>query len=191
MNVKKIKEQRAVSPTDSERFYIREEFECGKYTVVRTATNYSSKNKDYTAINYSITRGDGKYLPRIYYNDWSCLDENATPKFTIQTTAYGDLNPEEIREMIKGYEEAIEVVEALNKKFIEQEEYNSSHDAYLAFVLGYDLLHDELANSDNPENDLCFEHCLNLVKEFKKSDEFKDLSISEYEALKKWLDSRA
>ena len=190
MNIKKIKEQRAVSPTDSERFYIREEFECGKYKIDRTASNYMSENKGYTAIHYSITRGDEKYLPRIYYSDDLGID-GITPKFTIQTTSYGDLDPEEIKEMIKGYEEAIEVVEALTKKFIKQEEDDDLHNAYLAFVLGYDLLHDELANSDNPENDLCFDHCLNLIKEFKKSDEFKDLSMSEYEALRKWLDSRA
>ena len=187
MNIKKINEQNFEAEG---RYYTHEHYECGRYKILKITSKEKEHGWVYETFSVKVSDKD-RLLPMIYYNDWSCIDETAKPKFTIQTTSYGDLDPKEIRKVIKGYEKAIEVVEALTKTFIEQEEDNNSHDAYLAFVLGYDLLHDELANSDNPENDLCFEHCLNLVKEFKKSDEFKDLSMSEYEALREWLNNRA
>ena len=63
--------------------------------------------------------------------------------------------------------------------------------AYFAFVFGYDLLHDELENSDSPEDDYCFERCLNLASEFLTSDEYADTEhFTQYEALEEWLYNR-
>lgn len=62
--------------------------------------------------------------------------------------------------------------------------------AYFAFILGYDLMHDELVKSWHPENDYCFDRCLTLAEEFMESDEYNDLSLSGYEALEEWIGNR-
>jgi len=60
--------------------------------------------------------------------------------------------------------------------------------AYWAFVLGYDLMHDELSNSESPECDACFDRCLQLVEEFYESQEYGNYGFSGYEALEMFLD---
>ena len=57
----------------------------------------------------------------------------------------------------------------------------------LAFILGYDLMHDRLINSDDPACDTVYEKCLKLAEQFMESDEYKDLDYSEYEAFENWL----
>ena len=42
-------------------------------------------------------------------------------RFTIQTTSYGALEVQEIREMMDAYNTAIEVVEVLEKNFLNKE----------------------------------------------------------------------
>ena len=58
---------------------------------------------------------------------------------------------------------------------------------YLVFVLGYDLLHDQLANSTEPECDLCFERCAKIVEEFMSTDEYTDERVPLYDAFYTWL----
>jgi len=61
-------------------------------------------------------------------------------------------------------------------------------DYYLAFVLGYDLLQKELSESHISECDLSFDYCLELVKSFKESEEYMDMSRSTYDGLRDWID---
>lgn len=82
-------------------------YDLGRYTVkvVRYADGWS-----YT----TIERERAEYLPEIY----SRTDmEGKVLGFEIQTTSYGSLPVEEIKKMIAGLNEAIEVVETLNKEF--------------------------------------------------------------------------
>lgn len=61
-----------------------------------------------------ITPDEKKYLPKIYSDiNW----DSEKWEFKIQTTAYGALKPEEINEVINGYQEAQEVVKELEKIF--------------------------------------------------------------------------
>lgn len=60
---------------------------------------------------------------------------------------------------------------------------------YYAFCIGYDLMNDYFKNCEMPECDIVFEECKKLSKQFMKSQEFKDLSHSEYEQLQKWINN--
>ena len=62
---------------------------------------------------------------------------------------------------------------------------------YLAFVLGYDLLHDMFAKSPMPETDITFEFCNVIADEFMESAEYRDLKHSAYEMLQLWLTNNA
>lgn len=57
---------------------------------------------------------------------------------------------------------------------------------YVAFILGYDLLHDEFANSSEPETDLVFEKCLEIADDFLKS-EFNDEHFGLYTCVVEYL----
>ncbi len=114
MNIKKINEQNFEAEG---RYYTHEHYECGRYNILKITSKEKEHGWVYKTFSVKVSDED-RLLPRIYYNDWSCIDEIAKPKFTIQTTSYGDLEPDEIKEMIAGYNEALEAVEALTKEFI-------------------------------------------------------------------------
>lgn len=57
-----------------------------------------------------------KYLPTIYTDD--DFDTCGIKGFKIITTSYGTLNPDEIEEVIQGYQMAIKVVKELEKKYL-------------------------------------------------------------------------
>ncbi len=59
-------------------------------------------------------------------------------------------------------------------------------EAYLIFILGYDLLHDRLYNN-HIECDTAYNWCRCLVQEFMQSDEYKTMQCSTYDALQQWL----
>lgn len=87
------------------------------YYVERFTTVYPDGSK-WTRICVSTEYKDARenYIPDIYYQeDWYGEHD---PKFEIQTSAYGSMNPEEIKKVIAGYQEAIEAVEILTKEFI-------------------------------------------------------------------------
>lgn len=83
--------------------------------------------EDYTVEYYTTLFSDGSKLeriyikpmrdriPMIYYSD-NYFGEHR-PTFSIQTTSYGALTPDEITEVIRGYEIAIEAVDVLTKHF--------------------------------------------------------------------------
>lgn len=76
-------------------------------------------NKEHIC-NISIIANRNKmFIPYIYYNpiylneDWTEIKR----EFVIDTTAYGSLKPNEIKQVIDGYEKAIKVVEILTNTF--------------------------------------------------------------------------
>lgn len=58
---------------------------------------------------------------------------------------------------------------------------------YIIFILGYDLLHDMFACSENNECDLVFDDCKKIAKDFVESEEYKNNSRSMYEMLVEYL----
>ena len=64
------------------------------------------------------TRNRERYLPDIYCRT---DDEGVIVGFEVQTTSYGALAAEEIKKVIAGLEEAVQVVEILTVKFVEKE----------------------------------------------------------------------
>ena len=58
---------------------------------------------------------------------------------------------------------------------------------YLAYVLGYDLLHDTIDVSNNSECDTSFEICLKIVDEFMGSEDYKDMRFSTYDNFRGWI----
>lgn len=90
----------------------REYYEIGGYKVI-------TDTYDSGFISVNITRKNGnKYLPLIY-GEYD-LEECTLCKFVIQTTSYGSLEIDEIEDVIKGFEQAIEVVKILTEKFVRQ-----------------------------------------------------------------------
>lgn len=84
--------------------------ELGHYRVICTTVEY--KNGDVTEDMMIREDPNVEYLPEIYYEDlWG------EEKFEIQTTSYGALSPDEIRKVVAGYQEAMLVVETLQKNF--------------------------------------------------------------------------
>lgn len=54
--------------------------------------------------------------------------------------------------------------------------------SYLAFVLGYDILHDDIAESDRDECDHAYDECVKLAERFHGS-EWDDEERPVYECL--------
>lgn len=99
------------------RKYERDEYALGKhYTVVRNITRYEDGDKR-TRIYVDISYEDrhDNYIPEIYYED--DIFGEFKPEFKIQTTSYGSKDPDEIKKIIAGYQEAVEAVEILTKNF--------------------------------------------------------------------------
>lgn len=59
---------------------------------------------------------------------------------------------------------------------------------YYTFVLGYDLLHDEI-RQQKLACDEAYEKCKEIIRLFDQSEEIDDLSLSCYEALEKFLNN--
>ena len=97
--------------------YERDEYTLGKhYTVVRNITRFEDGDRLVRIhVNLSYEDRHMNYFPEIYYEDGIFGDEE--PEFKIQTTSYGAMNPDEIKKIIAGYQEAIEAVEILTKNF--------------------------------------------------------------------------
>lgn len=87
------------------------------YTVERYIKTYKdgSVYQNFYVKVADYNEGRKNYIPEIYYEDNYFGERN--PRFEIQTTSYGALNPEEIQKVIKGYQEAVEAVEILTNRF--------------------------------------------------------------------------
>lgn len=88
-------------------------FKLGQYEVEKYTVTYEN-GSFYKRI--SVTKDwNNRFLPDIYYSE--DIFGRRDPKFTIETTAYGALKPEEIKKVIEGYQEALEAVEILTANF--------------------------------------------------------------------------
>ncbi len=58
---------------------------------------------------------------------------------------------------------------------------------YIAYILGYDILHEYIETSAIPECDTSFDFCFDVATEFMKSEEYLDMRISLYEGLDRWV----
>lgn len=96
----------------------RDEFELGVYKVAFEC--YVSKDGSYSwtqaKVNVSYKDMVENYIPEIVFNSDFLTGANAS--FTIQTTAFGEKSPEEIKLIVDGYEYAIEAVEVLTREFL-------------------------------------------------------------------------
>lgn len=109
--------------TEENSVSTREKYIVGNYKVVRDLTVYEpGKNPfedTYIEDFYIVPDQRKEYLPDIAYSLVDIgEDGKKTKDFKIQTTAYGSLSPTEIKKVIKGYQEAIEVVGALKSRFL-------------------------------------------------------------------------
>lgn len=58
---------------------------------------------------------------------------------------------------------------------------------YIAFVLGYDLLHDRFITNIYSECDWVYDMCCSIARLFLQSEEYKNTKYSTYEMLEYWL----
>lgn len=91
---------------------VRKAYEIGCYVAYVT----SYKNSDVFFISTATKPDASAYAPYIYFEDKMFGD--TVKRFTIQTTSYGALEVQEIKEMMSAYNTAIEVVEVLEKNFL-------------------------------------------------------------------------
>lgn len=91
---------------------VRKEYEIGCYLVY--VSTY--KNSELLIISLVEKQDASKYAPQIYFENRKF--GKTVNKFTIQTTSYGALGVQEIKEMMSAYNTAIEVVEVLEKNFL-------------------------------------------------------------------------
>ena len=90
-------------------------YELGRYKVDKYIATYET-GYVYKRIIVSVPWEEREnYIPEIYYED--DYYGTHTPRFEIQTAAYGALSPEEIAKVIAGYQEALEAVKILTKEF--------------------------------------------------------------------------
>ena len=85
------------------------------YTIGRYGVDVTTYKNGDKYIRVFITDRNDRYLPEVY-----CIINRKSKiiEFKIQTTSYGSLTPDEIKQVIAGYNEALEVVEILTKEFV-------------------------------------------------------------------------
>lgn len=98
--------------TEEIKHYVRKDFEIGSYSGYIVFTTYPTGDIDKDIYVYS----DKEYAPDIYF--YEAHLNKGKEGFRIQTTAYGALDTEEIEEVMKGYQEALEVVKILTEEFL-------------------------------------------------------------------------
>lgn len=85
------------------------EYRIGHYTLFVEEAIGKQDGKRITTM-FSIEADNDDYLPQLYYRK----EEKVV---LVQTTAYGAKKPDEIRKIIQGYEEAVQVAETITKEF--------------------------------------------------------------------------
>lgn len=83
-------------------------YQIGNYKIVEES------NSNYNFISVRVDKDASEYIPEIYTRD----EDFKVVSFAIQTTSYGSLLVDEIEEVIKGFNEAVEVVKILTDKFV-------------------------------------------------------------------------
>ncbi len=91
---------------------VRKEYEIGCYLAY--VSTY--KNSELLIISLVEKEDASKYAPQIYFENRRFGKK--VNEFTIQTTSYGALGVQEIKEMMNAYNTALEVVEVLKKNLL-------------------------------------------------------------------------
>lgn len=91
-------------------------YECTDYTLGHyLVSHYIATYTDGDVRERFVISGHSRYLPEIYFED-GCFGEEK--RFEIQTRAYGTMTVDKIKEVVAGYQRAIEAVEILTKEFL-------------------------------------------------------------------------
>lgn len=91
-------------------------YECTDYTLGHyLVSHYIATYTDGDVRERFVISGHSRYLPEIYFDD-GCFGEKKS--FNIQTTSYGAMTVDKIKEVVAGYQRAIEAVEILTKEFL-------------------------------------------------------------------------
>lgn len=61
---------------------------------------------------------------------------------------------------------------------------------YYVFCLGYDILHDDFDSREDNECDVVFEKAEEIVRGFWASEEYKDMTMSGYDALHNYVHNK-
>lgn len=88
-------------------------YEIGRYQVEHYVKTLES-GKVFDRVNVCPDWTE-EYLPEIEFDDE--YEGHEWRRFYIQTASYGPLEPDDIREVVAGYQEALEVVEVLTEAF--------------------------------------------------------------------------
>lgn len=108
----------AVKTTETAR-YERTDYTLGSYSVSHCFITYADgttrERFDIKGEMFDVA-GQRRYLPEIYFDDGFYGEDKKW--FEIQTTSYGALTPDKIKEVVAGYEQALEAVAILTKEFI-------------------------------------------------------------------------
>ena len=102
------------SMTNEYETAVYNEYKIGEYTIDCCVYNAGTESQRKTIDVYKDY--SNRFLPEIFF-DGRRYGETVN-EFRIQTTSYGSLKPEEIKEVMKGYETALAVVEILKKELV-------------------------------------------------------------------------
>ena len=90
------------------------QYQIGAYEVDVVDYNFEDKANDYRSI--SVQKDFyADFLPEIFF--YGIHFGEVKNEFKIQTTSYGAMDPEGIKKVIAGYEEAMQIVEVLTEAF--------------------------------------------------------------------------
>ena len=98
-----------------QNFALYQLYEIGDYKV--SVATYTFKNCDSFKSITVTQNNDVEFLPHIYFEREPGEDYG---KFKIQTTSYGAMDVEQIKKIIKGYEEALMIVDALQNSVLNE-----------------------------------------------------------------------
>ena len=90
-------------------------YEVGCY--IAYVTNH--KNPEMLFISVSAKLDANEYAPYIYFEETRFGE--VVNEFTIQTTSYGSLDIQEIKKMLDAYNTAVEVVDVLERNFLNKD----------------------------------------------------------------------
>ena len=96
------------------RTYVQDVYAIGSYEVKHVAAHLPDGRIDHSIRCYPVDRRNGRSLPEIYLDDGYDVD----PRFRVQTTSYGPLDPDEFAECLQAQQEALEVARVLREELL-------------------------------------------------------------------------
>lgn len=113
-----------------------------------------------------------------YLEDWNKKMEDYEPN--------SKLIYEKFNEIITPMEEK-KLSSKQHKDTINKIQQDYAEKEYIMFVLGYDLLNEELSNTSDPECDMAYEKCKNIAEDFLNS-KYNDSNKSLYDCLVDYIE---